>query len=426
MTILLMLPVHNVIHAQELNIENLPAQSLMLINGDNGQVLFHKNSEELVEIGSLTKLLLLYLVFEQVSMGNLALDEMVPISNYAYELSQDYDIPNVPLRQDFQYTVEELITAVAVKNANGAALALREKIALTESDFIKLMEEKLKQWQMTAFQFEDALGLPSDYGENKEEYTGKTNKMSAQVLATIAYRLMNDFPQYFEYASLKQLNFKANSEDPFKTDSNNSLLSDTSLNVNGLFIGYAPVNGYSQVITNVEDETTYLAIAIGIDESQEDPYYPVEQLVQFGKSNFTTKVIVKKDALTEQIPVINVDGGKREVVSSVYSDTFVLSIPKGDSLLKIDYQYIPNVKRVGYQQYILAPIQKGDVLGTVKMNFNQYIVQYLPTAKINEVEVIANESVPEKSFFGKIVQSFLRIMTNAVEEIRKFFTTLFN
>lgn len=66
LSVLLVLPRHSLVSAQELNIENLPAQSMMLINGDNGQVLFNKNSEDLLEIGSLSKLLLLYIVFEQI------------------------------------------------------------------------------------------------------------------------------------------------------------------------------------------------------------------------------------------------------------------------------------------------------------------------------------------------------------------------
>ena len=261
LSVLLVLPKHSLVSAQELNIENLPAQSMMLVNGDNGQVLFNKNSEDLLEIGSLSKLLLLYIVFEQIETEKINLEDIVPISNSAYELSQDYDIPNVPLRQDFSYTVEELITAIAVKNANGAALALVEKIASNEADFIKLMEQKLSEWQLSNYQFVDSLGLP--------------NKMSAEAITTVAFRLYKDYPQYLEYASIKELNFKADTDDAFQTTSNNLLLKDTKLSVNGMFIGYAPQNGYNQVISSSDQETTYLAVVIGVSENQEDPYYPV-------------------------------------------------------------------------------------------------------------------------------------------------------
>lgn len=424
--VLLMLPAHSLVSAQELNIENLPAQSMVLINGDNGQVLFHKNSEELVEIGSLSKLLLLYIVFEQIEAEKISLDDIVPISNSAYELSQDYEIPNVPLRQDFRYTVEELITAIAVRNANGAALALVEKIASNESDFIKLMEQKLSDWQLSHYQFVDSIGLPNDYGKNQEEYKGKTNKMSAETIATVAFRLYNDFPQYLEYTSIKELNFKAETDDAFKASSNNPLLKEINLGVNGMFIGYAPENGYNQVISSANQETTYLALVIGVSENQEDPYYPVEQLIQYAKNNFDTKVIVKKAGLTDEIPVINVDGGTRDVIHSVYSDDLVLSMPKGDDQLKVDYQFIPSEDKTGYQNYINAPIAKGEFLGTLKMNFQNFSVEYLPTAKNSEVDVVANESIPEKSIFGKILQSVVRFLMSIIEEIRKFFTNLFN
>src|SRR5574344_1529408 len=322
LSVLLVLPKHSLVSAQELNIENLPAQSMMLINGDNGQVLFNKNSEDLLEIGSLSKLLLLYIVFEQIETEKINLEDIVRISNSAYELSQDYDIPNVPLRQDFSYTVEELITAIAVKNANGAALALVEKIASNEADFIKLLEQKLSEWQLSNYQFVDILGLPNDYETGVGEYQGQTNKMSAEAITTVAFRLYKDYPQYLEYASTKELNFKADTDDAFQTTSNNPLLKDTKLSVNGMFIGYAPQNGYNQVISSSDQETTYLAVVIGVSENQEDPYYPVEQLIQYAKSSFDTKIIVKKESLTDEIPVINVDGGTRDVIHSVYTDDF--------------------------------------------------------------------------------------------------------
>ncbi|MHA3224439.1 D-alanyl-D-alanine carboxypeptidase family protein [Globicatella sulfidifaciens] len=426
LSVFLVLPKHSLVSAQELNIENLPAKSMMLINGDNGQVLFNKNSEVLLEIGSLSKLLLLYIVFEQIETEKINLDDIVPISNSAYELSQDYDIPNVPLRQDFSYTVEELITAIAVKNANGAALALVEKIASNEADFIKLMEQKLSEWQLSNYQFVDSLGLPNDYEIGVEEYQGQTNKMSAEAITTVAFRLYKDYPQYLEYASTKELNFKADTDDAFQTTSNNPLLKDAKLSVNGMFIGYAPQNGYNQVISSSDQETTYLAVVIGVSENQEDPYYPVEQLIQYAKSSFDTKIIVKKESLTDEIPVINVDGGTRDVIHSVYTDDFVLSVPKGDNQLNIDYQFIPNEEKTGYQNYITAPIDKGDFLGTLKMDFQHYAIEYLPTAQNSEVQVVANESIPEKSIFGKFLQSVMRFIITIIEAIRKFFTNIFN
>ena len=60
------------------------------------------------------------------------------------------------------------------------------------------------------------------------------------------------------------------------------------------------------------------------------------------------------------------------------------------------------------------------------MDFQHYAIKYLPTAQNSEVQVVANESIPEKSIFGKFLQSIMRFIITIIEAIRKFFTNIFN
>ena len=73
------------------------AQSAIVIDATNGQILFEENSDVTVEVASISKLLTTYIVLQAVEKGDIGLDYQVPISDYAYAVSQDYDDSNVPL-----------------------------------------------------------------------------------------------------------------------------------------------------------------------------------------------------------------------------------------------------------------------------------------------------------------------------------------
>lgn len=415
-------------YAQGSQLNELPVQSILLINGENGQILFDKNSNEILDVGSSTKLLLAYIVLNKVNEGKINLEDIVNISDEAYLLSQDYEIPNVPLRQDFEYTVEELLTAVAVKNANGAALALVEHVSKNSEDFLSLMESQLKDWKLNDFQLIDVLGLPNQYkiNESDSQFSGKTNRMSALTLATIAYRMTADYSEFLSYSSIETLNFKAETDDPFSTQNNNEFLLDKQKDSDGLIIGYAPNNGYTQVISSKKDGQWFIAVLVGVSSDIEDSYMPVGQLLDYGFSEFEKKYIVQENQLTSEIPVIKIDGGTQEKISSIYSDSIVLSIPKGENEIKIKFDFIPNKDLLIEKNYLSAPINKGDKLGEIQVGVENYQVSYLPTSTSEEVSVLANESVEENSFFAKLFQQIIRMVTNLSEAIRKFFTNLFN
>ena len=136
-----------------------PSLSAMVIDSKNGQILFEQNTDSLVAVGDLTKLLTLYLVMEAVDHGDLTMDSTVPISDQAYQLSQNYDINNVPLRQDYDYKLEDLVQALLVQSANGASLALAQMIEPDEDKFVELMRDQLTEWQEDDFEIYNATGL---------------------------------------------------------------------------------------------------------------------------------------------------------------------------------------------------------------------------------------------------------------------------
>ena len=145
----------------------------------------------------MTKMMSEYLVHEAVDKGKLKWDRKVKISEYAHKISQDRSLSNVPLENGGSYTVKELYEAMAIYSANGATIALVEQIAGKEVNFVKMMNDKSKEFGMKDYKFVNSTGLTNQdlKGYHLEGTTlEEKNKMSARDCAILAQRLIQDFP----------------------------------------------------------------------------------------------------------------------------------------------------------------------------------------------------------------------------------------
>ena len=116
---------------------NIEAGAAILVEANSGKILYQKNADELLSIASMTKMMSEYLVNEAIAKGKLKWDQKVKVSEYAYNISQDRSLSNVPLRNGESYTVKELYEAMAIYSANGATIALAEAVAGERSRLCK-------------------------------------------------------------------------------------------------------------------------------------------------------------------------------------------------------------------------------------------------------------------------------------------------
>ena len=114
--------------AETVSAIEVEAGSAVLVEANSGK-FYMKNADELLAIASMTKMMSEYLVHEAVENGKLKWNQKVKISEYAYKISQDRSLSNVPLENGGSYTVKELYEAMVIYSANGATIALAEEIA---------------------------------------------------------------------------------------------------------------------------------------------------------------------------------------------------------------------------------------------------------------------------------------------------------
>ena len=122
------------------------AKAAFAVDAQSGKILYDQDGEKTMGIASITKIIGLYIVLDQVKEGKLSWDDKVSISDYAENLSITPDLSNVPLHKENTYTVKELFDSAIIQSANASMVALAEKISGSEAKFTERMKEQLKYW----------------------------------------------------------------------------------------------------------------------------------------------------------------------------------------------------------------------------------------------------------------------------------------
>src|SRR5690606_23914512 len=170
-----------------------PKYAAIVVDAKTGEVLYAKRADSPRYPASITKVMTLYLVMEQLASGKLKLDDRVMISPRAAAQSPT----KLGLRPGDSLTVDEAMKALATKSANDIAVALAEHIGGTEQRFAALMTLRAKELGMNNTSFVNAPGLP----DSRQIST-------ARDLAILSRAVMRDYPQYYKLFSTRSFNFR--------------------------------------------------------------------------------------------------------------------------------------------------------------------------------------------------------------------------
>lgn len=255
---------------------DIQAGAAILINAVTGEILFEKNINESRPIASMSKIMTELLILEAIELGSLNWDDVIPISDYAYLISNYPGYASVQLRQDKDYTAKELFNAMAIRSANGATIALAEAVGMNEKHFVTQMNEKAKQLELHDTNFVNSTGL-TNIDLLKYHSVGTTadsNMMSARDLAILAKHILNNFPELIEVTQRTELNFQD------KTYANSNamlpgLLIDwlnedlTFQGVDGLKTGFTGDAGYGFTGTVKINERRFISVIIDTEEYED-------------------------------------------------------------------------------------------------------------------------------------------------------------
>lgn len=350
-------------------LSNINSKSYILLDQETGQVLKSKDSTEKLAPASLTKVMTAYVVFDKLKNGSLKLEDEALVSKKAWKTGGSKTFIEVGKK----VKIEDLVKGMIIQSGNDAATALAEHISGTEEYFTAEMNEYAKKIGMENSNFLNVTGLP-----NKDHYS------TAEDLSILARRMIIDFPEYYPYYSMKSFTFNNISQ-----NTRNRLLFSNS-EVDGMKTGYTDKAGYCYISSAVRNGKRLVTVVLGAEKPQKR-FDDANLLFNYGFNNFETHRVIVKNQIIEQLNT-NVLKGDKNLVRVGASEDIVFVSEKNK---KEDIDVEVNMKDI-----VVAPIEKGDILGIMVIKRNEEI--------IGEVDVIALESIDTGDFF-KVLKDTIQL-----------------
>mgnify|MGYP001606347629 CR=1 FL=1 len=346
----------------------MAVQSYLLMDVTANQVLAAKNPDLPVEPASLTKLMTAYLVFDALRVKKIDLKQTLPVSERAWKMpgSRMFIDPKM------QVPVEDLIKGMVVQSGNDATVALVEGVAGTVERFVQMMNDQAK-----------ALGMKNTAYKNPEGLAVSGHTTTARDLATLATRLMRDFPEYVAYYAIKKYRYAGT---PAANDSNRNLLLFRDPTVDGLKTGHTQAAGYCLVASAKRDfpnvgSRRLLSVVLGA-ESENARANESQKLLNWGYTAFDAVKLFNANQ-----PVVSpaVWQGRAPVLKLGSAQPLVVAVPAGSAA-----QLKTQVVR---PDPLVAPFAKGQVVGSLK------ILQ--GDKPLFDVPLVALEAVEQAGVLGR-------------------------
>ena len=381
---------------------DVAAKHAIAIEANTGKILYEKDATQPVEIASITKLITVYLVYEAIEQGKISLTTPVEISDYPYQLTTNSEASNVPLDAR-NYTVEELLDATLVSSANSAAIALAEKVAGSEKDFVDMMKAKLQEWGIQDATLVNSTGLNNEtLGDNIYPGSKKDdeNKLSAYDVAIVARNLILKYPQVLEITKKPSSTFAG-----MTITSTNYMLEDMPAyrgGIDGLKTGTTDKAGESFVGTTVEKGMRIITVVLNANTQAGNPYSrftATSNLLDYISSNFALQTIIKQGE-SYQDSKAPVQDGKEDTVTAVAKEDIQI-VQRLGSRVQSSITYSANSQQA-------APLEAGTVVGRLTYDDKDLVGQGYVTSDRPSFDMVAEKNV-EKAFFLKIWwNSFVR------------------
>jgi len=351
-------------------VENIPfeikAKSALLMCANTGEIIFEMNSDERRPIASITKIMTMLLVMEAIAQNKISLDDVVVASEHAAGMGGS----QVYLAVGEEFTVHDLLKAVAIHSANDASVALAEHVAGSEGVFVTMMNEKARELGMANTNFLDCSGL-----------TDEGHYSTARDIAIMARELITKYPLIIEYTTIKHDTFRNGT---FDLDNTNHLIGKYR-GMTGLKTGVTNAAGYCLTATASRDGLDLISVILGA-ESMSLRFSETTKMLDYGFSNYEIMKIERKGETAGKVMVRK---GLGLSVPVAYEDNKSVLLKRG--------QRDKVQQEVRLPEYVNAPVSTGDRAGEVVLT--------LENKEILSIPLIVTEDVQKASWF----KLFLRL-----------------
>jgi D-alanyl-D-alanine carboxypeptidase (penicillin-binding protein 5/6) len=340
------------------------AKQAILIDAKTGQILFQSNGTELMHPSSMTKIMTTYLAFEDIKSGKLSLSDKFITSEKAWKMEGS----RMFLNYGDAVTLDDLLKGIIVQSGNDACVVFAEGSHGDESLFVERMNKTAAKLGMKQTNFTNSSGWPDP-----------RNLSTAKDLSKLALRLIRDFPEYYDYHKISNFTYGN-----IKQNNRNILLG--RLGVDGIKTGHTEAGGYGIVLSALNKDRRLIAVINGLP-TEKTRAQEGEKILNYGFNAFEYVNLFKAN---QKIETIKVQYGKKPFVNvGVKEDMKILS-NNTESKFQCEFDY-PNL--------VVAPINEGDKLGTVRCNIPNIDGNYITS------DLVAIENIKNANFIQKIYQN---------------------
>src|SRR6478735_527321 len=330
------------------------APHALLIEAETGSVLFEKLADDLVAPASLAKLMTVNVVFDQLQLGNISLDDEYVISVNAWRKGGAPSHGSTMFAAlNSKVKVEDLLKGVMIQSANDGCIALAEGIAGNEMEFVRMMNDRAREIGLIKSTFTNVDGLPDP-----------KMRVTPRELAVMARYIVLNYPDYYKWFGEREFTWNKIRQ----------------LNRNPL-VGSAVQNGVRLIV-----------VVTGL-KNPKDRADDAKKLLDYGFKNFDSRVLFAEGQTVAEAKVY---GGAQGRVPVAAKGAVKLMVPRGVSD-KI-------VAKMVYTGPVRAPVQEGQAIGNLQV--------WRGDAKVLEVPVQASESVAAGSISRRALDAASELVIN--------------
>ncbi len=357
------------VHAETVEISTPPAPSIaasayILKDFHTGKVLAENNADAKLAPASLTKIMTVYVVFNELASGHLHLEDNVTISEKAWKTSGS----RMFLELGNQVKIEDLIKGVVIQSGNDASVALAEHVGGSEETFADMMNQHASRLGMVNTHFKNSDGLPVE-----DHYT------TARDLGLLTSALIKEFPEYYRWFSLKEFTFNN------ITQQNRNKLLSRDESVDGVKTGFTDDAGYCLVASALREDMRLISVVMGAKDANARANEN-QTLLNYGFRFYESHRLYQgKTSLNEA----RIWKGTNKTISVGVADDIYVTVPR---------RLFKDLKAaIIVDKKITAPVVEGAKLGSIKVTLNNEVVE--------EKDLIALQSVEQGNIFQRLVES---------------------
>lgn len=345
----------------------ISAPHAILIDGENGGVLFERDADKLIFPASLAKLMTTEYVFNELKQGRIKLTDEYVVSENAWRKG------GAPSHGSTMFAalhsrvpVEALVHGMIIQSANDACIVLAEALAGNEAEFGAKLTQRAREIGLQQSVFTNSSGLP-DPG----------TKVTTRELGLLARHIILDYPEMYKLFS--QADYTWNK---IRQANRNPLLGSLE-GADGLKTGFTKDAGYGLVGSAVQNGLRLIVVVNGLKTAKERGD-EAKKLLEWGFRNFEQRILFAEG---QTVGSAKVFGGATGYVSLKAGGQVRVMLPKagGDKL----------IARIVYTGPVPAPVKEGQPIGALKVWRNDSLILTMP---LKATESVARGSLTQRAF----------------------------